>query len=104
MKYTAICPCCNKELNIEIVESGGEITATLSYPQRVVSREELESRGYEFGEVKRKTIFNYGIARRLIQLGNRVVDIKPLKEDPNKTAFVFELTKKLITDLAVFSK
>lgn len=56
--FDARCPCCNKELNIEIIESGGEMTATLSYPQRVASREELEARGYEFGEAKRKTIFN----------------------------------------------
>jgi hypothetical protein len=103
LKYTSICPCCNKELNIEIVESGGEVTATLSYPEKVVSKEELEAHGYEFGESRRKSIFNYGIARRLIQLGNIVVDIKPLKEDPNKTVFIFDLTKKLINDLAKFS-
>ena len=104
MKYTAICPCCNKELNIDIIEGGGEMTATLSYPERVVSAAELEARGYEFGEKKNKLIFNAGIARRLIQLRNNLVDIKPQKENPDKTAFVFEITDKLWRDLQVFSE
>lgn len=104
MKYTAICPCCNKELNIEIVESGGERTATLSYPQKSVSREELEAQGYEFGELKRKLIINSGVARKLIQRGNQVADIKPLKEDSNRSAFVFVVTEKFSSDLASLSK
>lgn len=104
MKYTAICPCCNKELNIEIIESGGERTATLSYPQKAVSREELEARGYEFGELKRKLIINSGVARKLIQLGNQVVDIKPLKEDTSRSAFVFVVTEKFSQDLSSLSK
>ena len=98
------CPCCNKELNIEIVESGGEMTVTLSYPQKIVSREELEAHGYEFGEAKKKLIINSGVARKLIQLGNQVVDIKPLKEDPSRSAFVFVVTEKFSSDLASLSK
>lgn len=100
----ARCPCCNKELNIEIVESGGGMTATLLYPQRVASREELEAHGYEFGEAKKKLIINSGVARKLIQIGNQVVDIKPLKEDPSRSAFVFVVTEKFSSDLASLSK
>lgn len=98
------CPCCNKELQIEVFESGGNLTAALSYSRTPVSYDELQAHGYEFGEIRRKTIFNAGIARKLIQLGNKVVDIKPLKEDQNKTAFVFEATQKLFSDLSMFSK
>ena len=104
MKYVTNCPCCNKELNIEIIESGGETTATLSYPQKDVSRDELAAHGYELGTTGCKLIFNSGIARKLIQLGNKVIDIKPQKENPNKTTFVFEYTDKFAFNLKALSE
>lgn len=104
MTYSANCPCCNKMLNVVIEECGGETTATFYYPRREATITDLQAHGYETGELKRKLVFNSGIARKLIQLGNNVVDIKPLKEDPNKTAFVFIETDKFNSDLSMFSK
>lgn len=103
MKYVAYCPCCNKELDIEIIESDGEMTAALSYKQDNAVSENTAIAGYEFGTIKRKTIFNSGVARRLIQMGNCVVDIKPLKENPDKSAFVFSFTEKCKNDISKLS-
>lgn len=104
MRCVENCPCCNKELNIEIIESDGETTVALSYPQKDVSREELAAHGYEFGEANKKLIINSGVARKLIQLGNQVVDIKPLKENPCRSAFVFIVTNKFSSDLSKVGK
>ena len=41
------------------------------------------------------------VARRLLKMGNMIVDIKPRKEDRDKTIFVFEDTEKLQTDLTI---
>ena len=37
-------------------------------------------------------------------MGNPIVDIKPCKEDGNKTIFVFEDTEKLREDFKIASK
>lgn len=47
-----------------------------------------------------KEIFTPYVARRLIRMGNPIYDIKPQKEDRNKTIFVFEVTEKLQKDMA----
>lgn len=39
------------------------------------------------------------VARRLLKMGNMIVDIKPCKENRDKTIFVFEDTEKLQSDL-----
>lgn len=39
-----------------------------------------------------QVITNTAVARRLIQLGFKVIDIKPNKDNPVKTSFVFEYT------------
>lgn len=54
--------------------------------------------------MKTKSIFTPYVARRLLKMGNPIVDIKPCKEDRNKTIFVFEVTEKFEKDLEVASK
>ena len=39
------------------------------------------------------------VARRLLKMGNMIVDIKPCKENRDKTIFVFEDTEKLKKDM-----
>lgn len=46
-----------------------------------------------------KSIFKPAIARKLLKMGNKIVDIKAQKEDMNKTIFIFENTEKLNKDL-----
>lgn len=50
-----------------------------------------------------KLIFNASVARYLLKKGNAIVDIKPNKNDPCKTVFVFEKTEKFIKDFVGFS-
>lgn len=45
--------------------------------------------------MKVKVIAVNKLARELIQLGYRIVDIKPHKDDYRRTVFVFELTPQL---------
>lgn len=51
-----------------------------------------------------KSIFTPYVARRLLRMGNTIVDIKPDKNNRNKTIFIFEKTEKFVNDLAVASK
>ena len=51
--------------------------------------------------ISTKCIFTPYVARRLLKMGNVIVDIKPRKEDRDKTIFVFEDTEKLQTDLTI---
>lgn len=46
-----------------------------------------------------KCIFTPYVARRLLKMGNVIVDIKPYKENRDKTIFVFQDTEKLQADL-----
>lgn len=39
------------------------------------------------------------MARRLLKMGNVIVDIKPYKENRDRTIFVFQDTEKLQADL-----
>jgi hypothetical protein len=47
-----------------------------------------------------KSIFSANVARRLLKFGNHLVDIKPDKNNPEKTIFIFKKTEKFINDLA----
>lgn len=47
-----------------------------------------------------KSIFTPRIARYLLKRGNAIYDIKPDKNNKDKTVFVFELTEKLKADMA----
>lgn len=48
--------------------------------------------------VKYKSVFIPGIARRLLKMGNPIYDIKPLKENPDASIFIFEETEKFKAD------
>jgi len=50
-----------------------------------------------------KSIFEPRIARYLLKNGNQIYDIKPNKNNIDKTIFIFELTEKLKLDLASVS-
>jgi len=41
------------------------------------------------------TVFNAGLAKKLIKLGYVVKDIKPNKNNPQKTVFFFEATEEI---------
>ena len=51
--------------------------------------------------IKTKCIFTPYVARRLLKMGNVIIDIKPCKENRDKTIFVFEDTEKLQSDLLI---
>ena len=46
-----------------------------------------------------KEVFTPYVARRLLKMGNPIYDIKPAKENRDKTIFVFEITEKLQKDM-----
>lgn len=52
-------------------------------------------------EVKFKVILNPAIARKLLQLGNTILDIKPNKNNKTETVFIFEDTEKLRDDMSL---
>lgn len=49
--------------------------------------------------MKYKLIFNPIIARKLLKMGNVIVDIKPHKKYKDRTIFIFEYNDKLKNDL-----
>lgn len=51
-----------------------------------------------------KIIIKPSMARTLLHKGNPILDIKPNKEKPNETVFVFESTTKLKDDLTAITK
>lgn len=51
-----------------------------------------------------KSIFVPYVARRLLRMGNPIYDIKPSKENRDKTIFLFEVTDKFNEDIAIASK
>lgn len=55
-------------------------------------------------EIKCKEIFTPYVARRLLKMGNKIVDIKPYKGNRDKTVFVFEVNDKFTEDMAVATK
>lgn len=53
---------------------------------------------------KYKEIFTPYVARRLLKMGNPIYDIKPQKENRDKTIFVFEITEKFNKDMVSATK
>ena len=53
---------------------------------------------------KVKYIFTPYVARRLLKMGNPIIDIKPDVDNKDKTIFIFELTEKLKSDMVIASK
>ncbi len=54
--------------------------------------------------VSTKIIFKSYIARALLKLGHTVVDIKPYRDDPARTVFVFKDSLKLRNDMSAIIK
>lgn len=46
-----------------------------------------------------KAIFSARTARQLLRLGNTIIDIKPNKENKEKTVFIFRFDDKFKEDL-----
>lgn len=46
-----------------------------------------------------KSIFTAGVARKLLKLGNPIYDIKPDKNNKDKSIFIFEETEKFKKDM-----
>lgn len=55
-------------------------------------------------QIKCKEIFTPYVARKLLRMGNRIVDIKPYKGNRDKTIFIFEADEKFVADMAVATK
>lgn len=51
---------------------------------------------------KYKSVFTAELARHLLKKNYRIVDIKPLKEDPKRTIFIFENSAELEKDMFKF--
>ena len=51
-----------------------------------------------------KVIIKPSIARTLLHMNNLIIDIKPNKDKPLETVFVFEDYEKLRNDLSSISK
>ena len=51
-----------------------------------------------------KVIIRPSIARTLLQKGNPIIDIKPNKDKPLESVFIFENTEKLRNDLTAVLK
>lgn len=50
------------------------------------------------------TIFKPELARKLLKLNNKLIDIKPMNGDPRRTIFIFEITDKFNSDMAELNK
>ena len=46
-----------------------------------------------------KLIFTAEMARKLLKNGHRIIDIKPHRENKDRTVFVFAVTEEFIKDL-----
>ena len=51
-----------------------------------------------------KEIFTPYVARRLLKMGNPIFDIKPDKNNREKTIFIFQITEKFQQDMASATK
>lgn len=50
------------------------------------------------------SVFNAKIARNLLKKGISIVDIKPFKENPEKTIFIFERTQEVLDEIHSFAE
>ena len=55
-------------------------------------------------QTRTKCIFTPFVARNLLKMGNPIVDIKPDKNNKDKTIFIFEETEKFKKDMASVEK
>lgn len=61
---------------------------------------ECQKQNRELINIKYKLIFEPRVARYLLKCGHVIYDIKPNKNNSERTIFVFKLTEKLKDDLA----
>lgn len=54
----------------------------------------------ETNTIKYKSVFVPGIARKLLKMGHPICDIKPKKENPDASIFIFAETEKFKNDFA----
>ena len=54
-------------------------------------------------EAKGKVVYSPAVAKKLLQKGHRIIDIKPSKVRETETYFVFECTNELLEDLMVIT-
>jgi hypothetical protein len=52
----------------------------------------------EIPVIKCKSVFIPGVARHLLKMGNPIYDIKPKKENPDASIFLFQETEKFKQD------
>lgn len=64
----------------------------------------MENHNTQANNANTKSIFTPFVARRLLKMGNTIVDIKPNKDNRDKTIFVFKNTSKLQEDLKIATK
>lgn len=64
----------------------------------------MENYNTQANNANTKSIFTPFVARRLLKMGNTIVDIKPNKDNRDKTIFVFKNTSKLQEDLKIATK
>lgn len=50
-----------------------------------------------------KVIVNPKTAKKLLNMGNNIIDLKPRNDGSDRTVFIFEKTKKFIEDLKKIS-
>jgi len=51
-----------------------------------------------------KAVFNPAIAKKLVQMGFKIVDLKEHRENKIRTIFIFEYSKELENELIQYSK
>lgn len=51
-----------------------------------------------------KAIFSARTARKLLKMGNTIIDIKPNKENREKTVFIFRFDDKFKEDLLTLAR
>lgn len=51
-------------------------------------------------ETKPKAIYTPYVARRLLKMGETIVDIKPNKDDPARTVFIFKVSDTFYKNMA----
>ena len=56
-------------------------------------------RGETTMDKKYVSVFNAKIARNLLKKGIPIVDIKPFKENPDKTIFIFDRTQEVLDEI-----
>jgi hypothetical protein len=60
----------------------------------------IQNQVNEVISIEYKSIFEPRVARYLLKCGNSIFDIKPNKDNVDRTIFIFKVTEKFKKDLA----